>query len=171
VALALLMLGANSARASWDLSENRRNSFSLADEAALRQIQQPLRMTVFLAPEDPRLADLEQNVLRKLRRVLPRVEVDYGAAGRTGLFESAADHYGEIWYEMAGQKISERSTIDEVVLETIYKLAGTNPPAHPEEKAFSGYPLAAQARGASLIFYVLWPLATLVVWWIRNRSR
>ena len=63
VALALFMLGANSARASWDLSENRRNSFSRADEAALRQIRQPLRMMVFLAPEDPRLSDLEQNVL------------------------------------------------------------------------------------------------------------
>ena len=169
VVLALFMLGANSARASWDLSENRRNSFSLPDEAALRQIRQPLRMTVFLAPEDPRLADLEQNVLRKLRRVLPHMEVYYGAASRTGLFESAADHYGEIWYEMGGQRTMERSTIDEVVLETIYKLAATNPPAHPEEKVFSGYPLAARARGASLIFYILWPLATIVAWWIVRR--
>lgn len=65
--LAFAMLGANSARASWDLSENRRNSFSPADEVALRQIHPSLRLTVFLAPEDPRLADLEQNVLRKLR--------------------------------------------------------------------------------------------------------
>ena len=169
VVLAFLMFGANSSRTSWDLSENRRNSFSLADEAALRQINQPLRMTVFLAPEDPRLADLEQNVLRKLRRVLPRMEVAYAAGSKTGLFESAADHYGEIWYEMGGQKIMERSTIDEVVLETIYRLAATNPPAHPDEKTFSGYPLAVRARGASLIFYGLWPLVIVVVWWIVRR--
>jgi ABC-2 type transport system permease protein len=167
--LVFLMFGANSARASWDLSENRRNSFSPVDEAVLRQIHQPLRMTVFLAPEDPRLADLDQNVLRKLRRVLPRMEVDYAAGSKTGLFESAADHYGEIWYEMGGQTIMERSTIDEVVLETIYKLAATNPPAHPDEKAFSGYPLAVRARGASWIFYFLWPFGTIVVWWMKNR--
>jgi ABC-2 type transport system permease protein len=169
VVLALLMFGANSSRASWDLSENRRNSFSPADEAALRQIQQPLRMTAFLAPEDPRLADLEQNVLRKLRRVVPQIEVDYAASSKTGLFENAADHYGEIWCEMGSQKTMERSTIDEVVLETIYKLAATNPPAHAEEKTFSGYPLAARARGASLIFYFLWPLATIFAWWIVRR--
>jgi ABC-type transport system involved in multi-copper enzyme maturation permease subunit len=169
--LAFLMFGANTSRASWDLSENRRNSFSLADQAVLRQINQPLKMTVFLAPEDPRLADLEQNVLRKLRRVVPRMEVAYAAGSKTGLFENAADHYGEVWYEMGDQKIMERSTIDEVVLDTIYKLAATNPPAHSDEKAFSGYPLAVRARGASLIFYVLWPLATIIVWWIQNRSR
>jgi hypothetical protein len=61
------------------------------------------------------------------------------------------------------------STIDEVVLETIYKLAATNPPAHPDDKTFSGYPLAARARSAPLIFYVLWPLATIVAWWLVRR--
>ena len=33
--------------------ENRRNSFSRVDEATLGQIRQPLRITVFLSPEDP----------------------------------------------------------------------------------------------------------------------
>src|SRR5262249_38065901 len=42
-------------RQSWDLSEDRRNSFSPSDEAALSQIREPLRVTVFLAAEDPRL--------------------------------------------------------------------------------------------------------------------
>lgn len=59
--------GAN-LRASRDLSENRRNSFSSVDEAALRGIKQPLKITIFLSPEDPRLTDFEQNVLKKLRR-------------------------------------------------------------------------------------------------------
>ena len=53
--LGLVIVGANGVRASWDASENRRNSFSRADEAALRQIQQPLKITVVLSPEDPRL--------------------------------------------------------------------------------------------------------------------
>lgn len=169
--LALVMLGANSARASWDASENRRNSFSRADEAALRRIQQPLKITVVLSPEDPRLTDYEQNVLRKLRRVMPRVDVDYAAFGRTGLFEKPEDHYGEIWYEMNGQRVMERSTIEEVVLEQIYKLAGINPPARSEENVFSGYPLAVRARGAAWLFYGLWPLMTIILWWVVNRAR
>jgi hypothetical protein len=92
--------------ASWDVSENRRNSFSAVDEATLRAISQPLKITVFLSPEDPRLTDFEQNVLRKLRRSVSKLEVDYAASSRTGLFESGEEHYGEIWYELAGRRSS-----------------------------------------------------------------
>ncbi|HKP73195.1 MAG TPA: ABC transporter permease subunit, partial [Pyrinomonadaceae bacterium] len=170
VVLAFVIFGAGGLRASWDFSENRRNSFPPADEALLAQIQQPLGVTVFLAPEDPRLTDLEQNVLKKLRRVLPRVDVDYAATSRTGLFENAEDHYGEIWYEMAGQRVLERSTIEPVVLETIYKLAGVAPPPErAEENDFPGYPLAARPRWAAWIFYGLWPLATILAWWLIRR--
>lgn len=168
--LAFVAVGANAMRASWDMSENRRNSFSRADEAALRQISQPLKITVVLAPEDPRLTDFEQNVLRKLRRVLPKLEVDYASTSQTGLFEKPEDHYGEIWYEMNGQKAMERSAIEEVVLEQIYKLAAINPPKPPEESAFTGYPLAVRAKGASWIFYGLWPLLVVILWWTKNRS-
>jgi ABC-type transport system involved in multi-copper enzyme maturation permease subunit len=175
LALALILVfiigGANGVRASWDASENRRNSFSRADEVALSQIRQPLKITVVLSPEDPRLTDFEQNVLRKLRRVLPHLDVNYSSNSRTGLFEKPEDHYGEIWYEMNGQKTMERSTIEEIVLEQIYKLAGVNPPALAEENSFSGYPLSARPRGASWLFYGLWPLMTIAAWWVLNRSR
>jgi ABC-2 type transport system permease protein len=167
--VAAVMFGSNGLRASWDLSENRRNSFSHTDEVALKQIQQPLRIKIFLAPEDPRLTDFEQNILRKLRRTVPHLEVDYSANSRTGLFESGEDHYGEIWYEMSGSKEMERSTIEQVVLEQVYKLAHINPPAGPEEDQFPGYPLAAGSRWSSWIFYLFWPLATIVAWWLVRR--
>lgn len=172
--LGLVMFSAASLRTSWDVSENRRNSFPPADEAALRQIREPLRITVILSPEDPRLTDFEQNVLKKLRRNLAHLEVDYAASSQTGLFENNEDHYGEIWYEMRGQKIMERSTIEQVVLEQIYKLSGINPPAASGENEFSGYPLAARAKSASWIFYGAWPLITILVWWLsryQNRER
>jgi ABC-type transport system involved in multi-copper enzyme maturation permease subunit len=173
LALALVLtgvvIGANGVRASWDLSENRRNSFSRNDEVALSQIQQPLKITVVLSPEDPRLADYEQNILRKLRRVLPRLDVEYSSSGRTGLFEKPEDHYGEIWYEMNGRRVMERSTIEEVVLEQIYHLAATSPPARSEENAFSGYPLSVTPRGASWIFYGLWPLIMTIAWLFSSR--
>jgi ABC-2 type transport system permease protein len=170
VALAAVMYGAAGLRTSWDFSENRRNSFPAADEALLGRIGQPLGVTVYLSPEDPRLTDLEQNVLKKLRRVLPRVNVDYSAGSRTGLFEGAEDHYGEIWYEMNGRKVMERSTIEPVVLEQIYALANVQPPGQSEENDFPGYPLAARPRHASLIFYGLLPLAIILAWWLTRRS-
>lgn len=164
--LTVVMIGAANVRASWDISENRRNSFSSADEEALGQIRQPLRVTVLLSPEDPRLTDLEQSVLSKLRRILARVDVDYAAESRSGLFEGNEDHYGEIWYEMSGSRVMERSTIEQVVLGQIYKLAGLNPPQQIEENSFNGYPLAARPRWAAWIFYGLWPMVTILAWWL-----
>ena len=154
---------------SWDLSENRRSSFARADEVVLRQIKQPLQITIFLSPEDPRLMDFEQNVLRRLRRVLPDLEVEYAANSRTGLFEGADDHYGEIWYELGGQKIVERSTIEEVVLEQIYTLAGVSAPDRSSEESFAGYPLAVEPRYARVSFYIAWPLFVIVAWWLLRR--
>lgn len=87
IGVAIVVWLGSLARASWDASENRRNSFSRADEAALRQIRDPLRVTINLAAEDPRLMDYERGILNKLRRILPRLEVVYAAQSRTGLFE------------------------------------------------------------------------------------
>lgn len=167
--LAVVAVGASALRPSWDVSENRRNSFSEPDEAALSQIKEPLSVTVFLSPEDPRLADLESGVLSKLRRVLPEVEVEYAAESRSGLFEGAAEHYGEIWYEVGGRRAMERSIIEPVVLEQIYRLAQVAPPAESGGEEFPGYPLAARPVGAAVIFYALWPLATLLAWRLVRR--
>ena len=159
--------GAN-LRASRDLSENRRNSFSSVDEAALRGITQPLKITIFLSPEDPRLTDFEQNVLKKLRRSLDKLDVEYAASSRTGLFNSE-EHYGEIWYELGGQKVVERSTIEEVVLDQIYTLSGVSVPDRSADEGYPGYPLAAQPKHAAAIFYFFWPLFVIATWWLSRR--
>ena len=156
--------GAASVRRSWDVSENRRNSFSAADEALLHRVDQPLKITIFLAPEDPRLTDFEQNVLKKLRRSLGKLDVEYAATSRSGLFENAEDHYGEIWYELGGQKAVEPSTIEEVVLDQIYKLANVSAPERATDDGFPGYPLATQPKYASAFFYFLWPLLVITGW-------
>jgi ABC-2 type transport system permease protein len=167
--LAAATTGSARLRSSWDMSENRRNSFSAADEVSLAKINQPLKITVYLAPEDPRFTDLEQSVVKKLRRVLQRLDVEYAASSRSGLFENSEDHYGEIWYEIDGRKIMDRSTIEQVVLEQIYQLAGVSPPAPSEGDAFPGYPLAVQPKCAALVFYLIWPLSVIAVWWLARK--
>jgi hypothetical protein len=166
-----VMFGATRVKASWDISENRRNSFSRADEAALRKIQEPLRVTVILSPQDPRLTDFEQNVLRKLRRNLSHLEVNYAANSQTGLFEAGDDHYGEIWYEMRGQKVIDRSTIEQVVLEQIYRLAGVSAPETNGEVDYPGYPLVARPKFTAWIFYGAWPLITILLWWLSRSQK
>jgi hypothetical protein len=146
---------------SWDLSENRMNSFSEADEAVLRRIQDPLRIDVHLAPEDPRRADLDRKAIAKLQRVMRSVRVQYESATSIGLFEQTAPHYGEIWYELGGKKQMSRATTAESALETIYDLAGIKPPVESDD-IFRGHPLAVAPRGAAAVFYGVWPALVVV---------
>ncbi len=145
------------ATASWDLSESRANSFSVADERALSAIREPISIEVHLAPEDPRRVDLERHVLTKLRRVKSDLHVRYVSATSIGLFEQTSAGYGEIWYDIGGRKSAGRSVTVEAVLETLYSLAGTPPPAADDEGVFRGHPLVTRATGAATVFYLLWP--------------
>ena len=160
-ALILFALGAaalaSSWRQGWDLSEDRRGSFTRADEAVLRRLRQPVRVTVHLSPEDPKRTDLEINVLAKLRRVLPDFAVTYTALSRSGLFDNPKS-YGEIWYAVGPRRALLRSTIEPIVLAKIYELADVPAPAPAAEPAYPGYPLAAAPRGAAPLFYIAWPL-------------
>src|SRR3954451_15217581 len=162
-----LMWSAAQARAAWDVSENRRNSFPAADEAALRQIRSPLRITVCLAAEDPRRSDLDRNIIAKLDRVM-KLRVDYAAQSRSGLFEG--EHYGEIWYELNGRRVMSRSTTEPIVLMTIYQLAGVAPPAPGGGVEYAGHPLPARPRGAAPIYYGAWPLVVGLAAWLYFRE-
>jgi ABC-2 type transport system permease protein len=170
VVTAMVTAGFTHLRATWDQSEDRRNSFSRADEAALREIRQPLRVTVYLAAEDPRLADLERGVLAKLERTMSSVEIVYAASSRSGLFERPDAHYGEVWYDLGGNREMSRSVSEPIVLETIYRLAGRAPPSSADERPYPGYPLAARARVAPWVFFIVWPVCIGLMWWLTRRS-
>jgi ABC-2 type transport system permease protein len=157
---------------SWDASEDRRNSFPLADALALSRIRDPLEVTVHLAPEDPRLTDLQRGVLRKLERSMSDVRVVVAVTSGTGLFEGPDRQYGEVWYDLGGRRAMSRSTTPEIVLETIYGLAGISRPAENGGSAYPGHPLKARPAYAAPIFYALLPLLTLLLWLgVRRRLR
>ena len=166
---AVLLVAAAQVHKSYDLSENRRNSFSRADEQALALIGKPLTITLYLAAEDPRLSDYQRNVITRLRRALPHLEVKYPLEGRAGLFE-AGNRYGEIVYEIGGKQSVSRSTTEEIVLETIYQLAGVTPPMR-EENQFPGYPLPKRPVAAGWMFYFAWPLAIILAWYLHSWRR
>jgi ABC-type transport system involved in multi-copper enzyme maturation permease subunit len=160
-------VGAANVHTSFDLSENRRSSFSPTESRALGSIAKPLDLTIWLSPEDPRLADLETNTLVKLRRSMS-VHVAYPLEGRSALFEND-DRYGTIEYRLGGKQAVNRSTTEAIVLETIFALAGMSA-LPPEESLYPGYPLRAQPRGAGAVFYLVWPVFTLAVAWRLRRG-
>lgn len=167
-ALVLASLAATR-RASWDLSEDRRNSFTPAVERALRDVRAPLRITANLAPEDPRLTDLQRGLFHKLERTMPDVRVTVVSTSATGLFDAPVRGYGEVWYELGGARMMSRSTTEPIVLEQLFQLAKLSPPAPDDGAAYSGYPLARTPSGAAWVFYLCWPLAALAAFWTLRR--
>jgi hypothetical protein len=145
------------ARTSWDVSENRANSFPRADEAALAAIRSPLTVEPHLAPEDPRRLELERRVLAKLRRAVPDLRVRYVSSSTSGLFEQAEPEYGEIFYLLDGRRASTRSTTAEDTLEILHGLTGREPDPSLAEDVFRGHPLPRPPAGIALTFYAAWP--------------
>jgi hypothetical protein len=152
------------------LSEDHRNSFAAADEAALRTIQQPMKIEVHLAAEDPRREDFRRSVLEKLERLLPGIETTYIARTRTGMFEQTDSLYGTISYQIGSRRTTSRSVTAPIVLEVIYELAGITPPA-PTVATYPGYPLVKRPVLIVELFFVAWPLALLAILVARRTNR
>lgn len=171
IAITILALsGASFLSSSWDVSENERNSLPFEERELLSGIAAPLRITAYLAPEDPRRFELERQMLSKLRRTMPKLTVEYVSQSTTGLFEQARANYGEIHYDLGGKTAVGQSVTQEGVLDAIYELAGIQP-AKEGEVGHRGHPLAAQPLGAAPLFYVVWPLAVVAVGFFLQRRR
>jgi ABC-type transport system involved in multi-copper enzyme maturation permease subunit len=169
IAVAVAALAATRSAGSVDLSEDRRNSFSRADERLLRDIDAPVTIRMYLAAEDPRANDYERNVLTKLRRTLGDLRREYPYAGRSALFEND-DRYGTIVYRIGDREALSRSTTEEIVLDELETLAGLTPPERGTS-AYPGHPLNASPRGAATLFYVVWPLLVAAIIALRSYSR
>src|SRR5258705_1602122 len=152
-----------------DVTEDRRNSFPAADQGLLASLARPLVATVHLAPEDPRYADLQRNVLAKLERAMPNVSIRL-SAGQQGLAASIGDdRYGEVGYTYVARADVSRSTSPREILPMLYGLAGASPPAPAPGSDYPGYPLVAGRSVALLWFFVGLPLCIALAWWWSRR--
>ena len=129
-----------------DVTEDQRNSFPVADQRALASLTEPLVVTVHLAPEDPRYADLQRNVLAKLARTLPHVTIRL-SDGRHTLASSAGDEtYGEVEYAYGDRAATSRSTSPREVLPLLYGLAQVPVPTATTADEYPGYPVLPTDR-------------------------
>jgi ABC-2 type transport system permease protein len=168
-ATALVLGMATQMKYSVDVTEDRRNSFAAADQRLLATLTEPLVVTVHLAPEDPRYADLRRNVLAKLERVLPNVSIRL-ASGRQSLPSNAGDDsYGEVEYSYDGRSDTSRSSSPREILPLLYSLAAVALPAPVPGADYPGYPLAASGKVALLWFFCGLPFFIGLAWWRSQR--
>jgi ABC-2 type transport system permease protein len=170
VLIVALMLGAAAqVRLTVDVTEDRRNSFPVADQKLLATLRLPLLVTVHLAPEDPRYADLQRNVLAKLERAMPNVSVNL-AGGRPGFSTGTSDEsYGKVDYVYGSRSDTSRSTSPREILPLLYALAGVSPPVPTADGDYPGHPLVASADAALFWFFGGLPLLIVLCWWWMRR--
>src|SRR6516164_6137781 len=161
----VLLAVATQLRKSSDVSEDKRNSFPAADQQALAGLNEPLIITVHLAPEDPRYVDLQRNVLSKLERIVPNVTINLATTGQSVIGSSGEVSYGEIEYSYGGHLAKSRSTSHREALPLIYGLAGIPVPTPQSGEEYPGYPLVADGWIALPWFFVALPLLIAVAWW------
>jgi hypothetical protein len=173
VAAVILIAVTSQAKTVLDVTPDRRNSFSLADEQLLGQLPERLLVTVHVASSDPRVADLDRKVLARLKRAMSRVTVRIAEEGRAGLFGSAGDEdYGQIVLTYHGKSATTRSTGAGEILPILYELAGVGlPTPAPAGSDEPGYPLVADASDAAIWFYGAVPLMFVSAWWLASANR
>jgi len=152
-----------------DVTEDRRNSFASADQRQLGAMSRPLVITVHLAPEDPRYADLQRNVLAKLERVMPDVSLRLAAGGQSLASSSGDDAYGKVDYVYGDQTDTSRSTSHREILPLLYRLAGLQPPPPDSSSDYPGYPLMVNADASLLWFFGALPMLIVLLWWWSRR--
>jgi ABC-2 type transport system permease protein len=169
LAAAIVLCLATQIRFSVDVTEDQRNSFPVTDQRLLAKLAEPLVVTVHLAPEDPRYADLQRNVLAKLDRAMPNVSVRLAGGRQTPATNSADDNYGEVEYAYANRSDISRSTSPREILPLLYGLAGASPPAPASGGDYPGYPLAANGQVVLIWFFCGLPLCIALAWWRSRR--
>jgi ABC-type transport system involved in multi-copper enzyme maturation permease subunit len=167
VALALGLV--TQIRLSFDVTEDRRNSFPAADQRLLASLAQPLVVTVHLAREDPRYADLQRNVLAKLERAMPNMSIRLAGERQSLPADGGEDRYGEVEYIYGGRLDVSRSTSPREMLPMLYGLAGVSAPAPAPGSDYPGYPLVAGSQLALFWFFFGLPLCIALAWWWSRR--
>lgn len=164
-ATAIVLGLASQIAVSIDVTEDRRNSFPVSDQRVLAKLGEPLVVTVHLAPEDPRYADLQRNVLAKLERVLPRMTVRLAGGNPSIVTYADDDFYGEVEYSYGSRTDISRSTSPREILPLLYGLANISPPALAPGSDYPGYPLIARRWFPLLWFFGGLPLLIIFAWW------
>lgn len=155
-----------------DLSEARRGSLPKATTAALRGIEAPIAIEVWLDRDDGRRAHVESDALFRLRMAIPGLRVRFPLDRGEQLAAAIRDEdYGLTVVRVGETALSTRSTARRELSTLILEAADKPVPVWNEEP-YPGYPLVispAQRRAIMAGAYVVLPLLLGLIGW-RRRS-
>jgi len=148
-----------------DITENHKHSFNPADTRALQEMKKPLKITIHLTREDGRFYDFEHDILAKLSRIVPHLQVVFSKTQSAGLFGAAGDdNYGLIEYDYDGKHEQSYSNSHQEILPLLHDLAGQKVKLDKVSE-YSGHPLVTDAATYRWWFYLILPSAFLFAAW------
>jgi len=153
----------------FDVTENLKHSFNPADTRALQAMKKPLKITIHLTREDGRFYDFEHEILAKLRRIVPHLQVVFIKTQSAGLFGAADDeNYGLIEYDYDGRHAQSYSNSRQEILPLLHNLAGQK--VTPDKVSeYTGHPLVTDAGIYQWWFYLVLPLIFFFTAWKARR--
>jgi len=172
VAAALLVLASHSRR-GLDWSEERRASLPPAAALALRELREPISITVFLDRDDSRRRQLEGDVLSKLLLARPDLVVSMPLDDAPVAEGARDDAYGRIVIRVGASTRETRSTSRREITTLIFEAAGRSLPDW-SPAIYSGYPHVVEGgrRGALLFLaYAGFPMMLLGTGFLLTRRR
>ena len=172
IAVALLAVGLvalasiSTVRRGFDWSEQRRASLPPAAVEALRRLESPISMDVFLDRDDSRRRQIESDALAKLLLARPDVGIRMPLDESANALEAQRDSdYGRIVVRVGDAVRETRSTSRRELITLIFDAAGKKLPDWAQS-AYPGYPIVfdgMRRRLLGLLAYFGLPLAFALV--------
>ena len=142
---ALLFVLNNGIHFDFDLSESRRNSFSIAETRFLKKLP-PLTITIFLEPTDSRTKDYLNDFLKKLKMVKNDVTVRFVSG------KSLESEYGKFRYSFDGKSAETYSNSEEEIFMLLQELSGKKIEKSSTETHYKGFPLVVKKNWSVFLF-------------------
>jgi ABC-2 type transport system permease protein len=153
-------------RKAYDWSEARRASLPPAAVEALRAIQSPIDLEVYLDRDDSRRTQLERDALAKLRLARSDISIRMPLDATASPSETERNaSYGRIVVRVGGDVRETRSSSRREIVTLIFEAAGQSLPDW-SQPAYSGYPIVFSGARRTLLgvlAYVGIPLSFALV--------
>ncbi len=151
---------------SYDLTESKRNSFSIAKNELLKKLP-PLTIKVYLEPTDSRYKDYSNDFLRRLKLVKNDITIIF-AKGR-----NLKKKYGIFEYSIQGKTMSTYSNSEEEIFMILQDLSGIKLKKIKDKNIYKGYPLVVKKdikKYLIIIYLILFPLMIFFFYYKLNSS-
>lgn len=172
VACGLLAAAAATHRA-YDWSEQRRASLPPPVVDALRAIDEPITIDVWLDRDDGRRAHVERDALGKLRLARPDLVVTYPMDALGGALAVRDEDYGRLVIHVGDRSVETRSTARRELATLMFELA-ERPMPDFGQPPYAGHPRVVEgARRTALVAsaYLVLPLSFVLAGWLVTRKR